>query len=179
VIIGIIHVNRKKGRPSQCRICKEDISAGEVHAVVIMRYGKGQEAVFKLRATQGKAMTKKSGLKYRRLHLKDCLAMWLVTVYHYRSEARRERKGGRPPLPIMDLEEKSIRHKLVRRRAEVLRQINAADDNTRIVKLAHRLEEIQDKLEIPVTPPHERNLHRRMILGKVDRKITVAKEEQS
>ncbi len=179
MIIGIIHINRKKGRPSQCRICKEAISTGEVHAVVIMRYGKGQEAVFKLRATQGRAMTKRSGLKYRRLHLKDCLAMWLVTVYHYRSEARRERKGGRPPLPAMDSEERLTRRRLVRRRAEVLRQIDATDDNTRIAKLAHRLEEIQDKLEIPVTPPHEGNLHRRMILSRVDKKITAAKEEQS
>ncbi|KKM21545.1 hypothetical protein LCGC14_1634350 [marine sediment metagenome] len=179
MIIGIIHVNRKKGKPAPCKRCKEVICVGQVHAVVIVRYGKGQEAVFKMRVAQGQAWTKKSGLKYRRLHLKDCLAEWLGFTYLQRSEARRERKGGRPPLPEMSPEEKLLRHRLVRRRAEIIRQIETTDDDARIRVLAVRLREIQGKMEIPVTPPNRNNLHRGMVLSIVQRKINKAMEELS
>ncbi len=176
MILGIIHVNRKKGKPAQCKRCKETINAGEVHAVVIVRYGKFQEAVFKMKAAQGQAWTKKAGLKYRRLHLKDCLTEWLKFTYLQRTEARRERKGGRPPLPEMSPEEKLLRHRLVRRRAEIIRQIEATDDNVRINLLADRLREVQGKMEIPVTPPHKKNMHRSMVLSIVQRKINKAEE---
>ena len=179
MIIGIIHVNRKKGRPAQCKRCKEIITVGQAHAVVIVRYGKGQEAVFKMRAAQGQAWTKKSGLKYRRLHLKDCLAEWLGFTYIQRSEARRERKGGRPPLPEMSPEEKLVRHRLVRRRAEIIRQIEATDDDVRIRALADRLREVQGEMTIPVTPPNKKNMHRSMVLSIVQRKINKATKELS
>ncbi|KKM68908.1 hypothetical protein LCGC14_1456180 [marine sediment metagenome] len=176
MIIGIIHVNRKKGRPGQCKRCKETIGVGKAHVVVIVRYGKAQEANFKMKAAQGQAWTKKAGLKYRRLHLKDCLSEWLSFTYLQRTEARREHKGGRPPLPDMSPEEKLTRHRLVRRRAEIIRQIDATDDNIRIVVLADRLLEIQNQMEVPVTPPLKKNMHRKMILSKVQGKINTAKE---
>ncbi len=176
MIIGIIHVNRKKGKPSICKRCKEVIDVGQAHAVVIVRYGKGQEAIFKLRAAQGQAWTRRSGLKYRRLHLKDCLAEWLGFTYLQRSEARRERKGGRPPLPAMSPDEKLIRHRLVRKRAEILRQIIETDDNARIVVLADRLLGIQGQMEVPVTPPLKTNMHRNTMLSQAQRKINLAME---
>ena len=176
MIIGIIHVNMKKGKPSPCRVCKVSISAGELHAVVIVRYGKAQEASFKLKAAQGQAWTKRAGLKYRRLHLKDCLAMWLAVVYHYRSKARRENKGGRPPLPEMSAEDKLARHRLVRKRADIIRQLDTTEDSGRIIVLADRLTELQEELKVPVTPPHKKNMNRQMVLSKVQKKINVAKE---
>lgn len=179
MILGIIHVNRKKGKPAQCKRCKEIIDTGEVHAVVIVRYGKAQEAVFKMKATQGRAWSKKAGLKYRRLHLKDCLSEWLTFSYLQRTEARRERKGGRPPLPSMSPEEKLLRHRLVRRRAEIIRQIEVTDDDVRIRVLADRLREVQGKMEIPVTPPNRKNLHRGMVLSIVQKKINRATKELS
>jgi hypothetical protein len=179
MILGIIHVNRKKGKSAQCKRCKGVINVGDVHAVVIVRYGNAQEAVFKMKAAQGKAWSKKAGLKYRRLHLKDCLAEWLTFSYIQRTEARRERKGGRPPLPPMNPEEKLLRHRLVRRRAEIIRQIEVTDDDVRIRVLAGRLREVQDKMEIPVTPPNRKNLHRSMVLSIVQRKINQATKELS
>ncbi len=179
MIIGIIHVNRKKGKPSPCKRCKETIATGEVHAVVIVRYGKAQEAMFKMKAAQGQAWTRKVGLKYRRLHLKNCLAEWLAFTYLQRTESRRERKGGRPPLPNMSPEEKLVRHRLVRRRAEIIRQIDTTDDTTRITILADRLLEIQGQMEVPVTPPLKNNMQRNMVLSKVQKKINTALEEQS
>lgn len=178
MIIGIVHINRKKGKPGKCKICEKAIDVGEVHAVVIVRYGKGQEAIFKLRAAQGKAWTRKSGLKYSRLHLKDCLAVWLIATYSKRTEARRKRKGGRPPLPEMSSEENLLRRRLVRKRAEIIRQILATsdDDIIRIIVLADRLLEIKADLKVPVTSPHEKNRHRSLILSQVQRKINRAKE---
>jgi len=176
VILGIMHVNRKKGRPGQCKRCKETIDVGEVHAVIIVRYGKAQEAMFKMKAAQGQAWTKKAGLKYRRLHLKDCLAEWLAFVYLQRTEARREHKGGRPPLPSMNPEEKLIRHRLVRKRAEIIRQIDATNNSARIAVLAGRLLQLQGQLKVPVTPPLKKNMYRNIMLSKVQGKINKAEE---
>jgi hypothetical protein len=176
VIIGIAHINRKKGQPGQCKVCKGTIGVGEVHAVIVVRYGKGQEAIFKLRAAQGKAWTKKSGLKYSRLHLKNCLSIWFIAVYSRRTEARRERKGGRPPLPAMSPEESLLRRRLIRKRADIIRQIITTDDNARVTVLADRLLRIQSELKVPLTPHHEKNRHRSMILSQAQRKINKAKE---
>ena len=178
MIIGILHINRKKGHPSRCRVCKEAIEVKKVHAVVITRYGKGQEAVFKLRAATGQAMTKKSGLRYSRLHLKDCLALWLISTYTARTDARQKRKGGRPLLPDMTSEEALTRHRLVRKRATIIREIGTSEDNARILVLADRLLGIKAKLQVPVTSPHARNLHRKMILARTEKKISEAKNGQ-
>lgn len=179
MIIGILHINRKKGHPSKCRVCTENIEIREVHAVVITRYGKGQAVVFKLRAAAGQAMTKKSGLRYSRLHLKDCLALWLISTYSARTEARRERKGGRPLLPNMTSEEALARHRLVRKRAAIIREIGASDDDARIRVLADRLLEIKAELKVPVTSPHVKNLHRKMILAQTEKRISEAKDGQA
>lgn len=176
MIIGIAHINRKTKNPGTCKVCKGPIAVGEIHAVIVTRYGKGQEAIFKLRAAQGKARTKKSGFKYSRLHLKDCLAVWFIATYSKRREARAERKGGRPPLPDMSPEERLIRRRLVRKQADVIRQIMATEDNARIRVLADRLGTVHEELKTPVTPPNKKNMHRKMILGQVQRKIHRAKE---
>ncbi|KKL47586.1 hypothetical protein LCGC14_2334050 [marine sediment metagenome] len=178
MIIGILHINRKKGHSSNCRICKKAIEVREVHAVVITRYGKGQAAVFKLRAAAGQAMTKKSGLRYSRLHLKDCLALWLISTYTARTMTRRERKGGRPPLPDMTDEDTLTRRRLVRKRAAIIREIVTSEDDARVLVLADRLLEIKAELKIPVTSPHAKNLHRTLILGKTEKRISEAKDGQ-
>ncbi len=151
--IGILDVNVKNRQPGQCWVCKQKIETGELHAVVILRYGKGQEAVFKLRVAQGQAWTKKSGLKYRRLHLADCLAKWLIVVHHYRTEKRRERNGrpkGSGQLPQMSDEDRLIRRRLVRRRAATLRLIVNEDDDQRLVLLVARLKSLGKQMEVDV-----------------------------
>lgn len=176
MLIGIAHINRKRKNPGTCQVCRERIAVGEVHTVIITRYGKGQQAVFRLRAAQGKARTKKSGLQYSRLHLDDCTSIWFLGTYDKRSEARAKRKGGRPPLPNMSPEEMLVRRRLVRKRADYIRQILATDDNARINVLAERLLVTQDTLEVPVTPPDKKNIHRAMILSKVQNKINRARK---
>ena len=151
--IGILDINIKNKQPGQCWVCKQRIETGELHAVVILRYGKGQQAVFKLRVAQGQAWTKKSGLKYRRLHLVDCLAKWLIVVHHFRTEARRERNGrpkGSGQLPQMSDEEKLVRRKLVRRRAATLRLIIKEEDDQRLIKLTDRLKSLNNQMEVDV-----------------------------
>lgn len=175
--IGILDVNIKNRKPGECWVCKQGIETGQLHAVVIMRYGKGQQAVFKLRAAQGQAMTKKSGLKYRRLHLTDCLAKWLITVHHFRTEARLERKGrpeGSGQLPQMSDEEKLVRRRLVRRRAATLRLIIAEEDDGRLVRLYKRLQSLGQLIEVDVVEDMARRDQRNIAL--INKKIRRAKE---
>ncbi len=175
--IGILDVNIKNKKPGECWICKQEIKTGELHAVVIMRYGKGQQAVFKLRAAQGQAMSKKSGLKYRRLHLADCLAKWLIAVHHYRTEARRERKGrpeGSGQLPQMSDEEKLVRRRLVRRRAATLRLIIAEEDDQRLVKLYKRLQSLGRLIEVDVIEDMARRGQKNIV--SLNKKLRRAKE---
>ncbi|KKK60158.1 hypothetical protein LCGC14_3027160 [marine sediment metagenome] len=151
--IGILDVNIKTGKPGQCWVCKESIEVRELHTVVVLRYGKFQKSAFKLAAAQGRARTKKAGLKYRRLHLKDCLATWLIAIHHYRTEARRERKGrpaGSGQLPQMTDEDKLVRYRLVRRRAATLRLLIATEDDHRIVVLYRRLKSLGSQMEVGV-----------------------------
>jgi len=151
--IGILDVNVKRGKPGQCWVCKESIALKELHTVVVLRYGKFQQQAFKLAAAQGRAKSKKAGFKYRRLHLKGCLATWLVAIHHYRSEARSQRKGrpaGSGQLPQMSDEDKLVRYRLVRRRAETLRLLIATEDDHRIVNLYQRLKYLNNQLEINV-----------------------------
>ena len=151
--IGIIDINIKNKKTGQCWACKQDIETGKLHAVVVMRYGKGQQAIFKLRAASGQAMTKKSGLKYRRLHLEGCLATWLISVHHYRTEARRDRKGrpvGSGQLPQMSDEDKLTRRRLVRRRAATLRLILDEKDDQRLVVLVGRLKSLAEQMNVEI-----------------------------
>ncbi|KKK87343.1 hypothetical protein LCGC14_2754200 [marine sediment metagenome] len=151
--IGILDVNIKTGKPGQCWVCKESIEVRELHTVVVLRYGKFQKSAFKLAAAQGRARTKKAGLKYRRLHLKDCLATWLIAIHHYRTEARRERKGrpaGSGQLPQMTDEDKLVRYRLVRRRAATLRLILQENNDQRLITLVGRLKSLSAQMEVDV-----------------------------
>ncbi len=175
--IGILDINIKNKQPGQCWVCKQRIETGELHAVVILRYGKGQQAVFKLRVAQGQAWTKKSGLKYRRLHLVDCLAKWLIVVHHFRTEARRERNGrpkGSGQLPQMSDEEKLVRRRLVRRRAATLRLIIDEEDDQRLAKLYKRLQSLGQLIEVDVVEDMSRRDQRNIIL--LNKKLRRAKE---
>jgi len=172
--IGILDVNVKNKKTGQCWVCKQRIETGELHCVVILRYGKGQQAAFKLAAAQGRARTKKAGLKYRRLHLKDCLAKWLIAIHHYRTEARRERKGrpiGSGQLPSMSTEEKLARKRLVRRRAATFRFILAEENDQRLTTLVERLVLINSQLEIGVVEDmaHRDNKNIRILNEKIRR----------
>ena len=151
--IGILDANRKTGRPGECWVCKQRIEVKELHAVVILRYGKVQQSIFKLRAAQGQAKSKKAGFKYRRLHLKDCLATWLIAIHHYRTEARSQRKGrpqGSSQLPQMSDEDRLARRRLVRRKAATLRLILKEEDDQRLVVLVGRLGSLESQMEVDV-----------------------------
>lgn len=172
--IGILDINIKNKKPGQCWTCKQGIETGKLHAVVVMRYGKGQQAVFKLRAASGQAMTKKSGLKYRRLHLEDCLAIWLISVHHYRTEARRERKGrprGSGQLPQMSDEDRLVRRRLVRRRAATLRLIIKEEDDQRLVVLVGRLKSLGEQMNVDVIEDmtHRNSTNVRLLNEKIRR----------
>lgn len=145
--IGRLDAMKKTGKAGQCWVCKKPIEIGKLHAVMMLRYGKFQEVAFKLAAAQGRARTKKTGLKYRRLHLDGCLGTWLIATYTFRSEARQAgRPKGSGQLPEMTDSEKLARRRLVRRRAEVLRQIMATEDNTKGTQLVGRLKSLNEQL---------------------------------
>ncbi|KKN08716.1 hypothetical protein LCGC14_1054150 [marine sediment metagenome] len=172
--IGILDVNVKTGKLGQCWVCKQVIEVKELHTVVIMRYGKFQQAAFKVAAAQGRARTKKAGLKYRRLHLKDCLAVWLIAIHHYRTEARRERKGrpkGSGQLPQMSTEDRLIRRKLVRRRAATLRLIMSEEDDQRLVVLVGRLKQLsaQTKVDVIEDMARRSEKNKRLLNQKIKR----------
>src|SRR3990172_5853559 len=150
MLIGIIHINAKRKRDSKCRICKEDIKVGTVHAVIILRYGNRQKSIQDYRKSQGKKVKSHTGLSYRRLHLSDCLAKWLIATNLARSLARRERKGGRPlgtgALAKLEPVDSERRHKLLRKRAAIRRQIVSSDDPFRLQQLFERLKPIDAEL---------------------------------
>ncbi|KKK69567.1 hypothetical protein LCGC14_2932730 [marine sediment metagenome] len=151
--IGILDANRKTSRPGECWGCKNRIEVKELHAVVILRYGKVQQSLFKLAAAQGRARSKKAGFKYRRLHLKDCLGTWLVAIYTYRSEARSQRKGrpqGSSQLPQMSDEDRLVRKRLVRRKAATLRLILKEEDDQRLAVLVGRMKSLDRQMDIDV-----------------------------
>lgn len=151
--IGILDVNVKRGKTGQCWVCKKPIEVKELHAVVVLRYGKVQQQAFKLAAAQGRARSKKAGFKYRRLHLKDCLGTWLVAIHHYRTEARSQRRGrpaGSGQLPQMSDEDKLVRYRLVRRRAATLRLILKEEDDQKLAVLVSRLKSLASQMDIDI-----------------------------
>ena len=149
--LGRLDTMRKTGQASECRICKKPIEVGELHAVIMLRYGKFQEAAFQALAAMGQARTKKAGLKYRRLHLNNCLAVWAIAAHTFRSE---NRKAGRPKgstqLPEMSDEERLVRRRLVRRKAQVYREILAEEDDTKGRRLIERLKDLNEQLSVDV-----------------------------
>jgi len=182
--IGILDVNIKNKNPGQCWVCKQAIETGKLHSVVVMRYGKGQQAVFKLRAASGQAMTKKSGLKYRRLHLVDCLAKWLIALHHYRTEARRGRNGrpkGSGQLPQMSDEDRLVRRRLVRRRASTLRLVIKEEDDQRLVTLVERLKSLGEQMSVDVIEDmaHRDSKNIRLLNQKIRRVKEITDGEQT
>ena len=154
MLIGLIHVNARQGKATACRVCKLPIEPGDLHAMVVTRWGKAQAAAHRLAAASGKVTTKKTGLKYRRLHIGECLCSWLVTVRVAKAEYRRERKGrpiGSGQLPPMPTDDRAARRKLVRRRAEALRQIDATEEPSRLEVLVKRFADIEKQLAVPVS----------------------------
>lgn len=163
MFIGLLHANKKVGKPAKCKQCKEPIDVGELHALVMTRFGKVQESVKNLRATQestkrdqfeeptGRRIGKREGLRYSRLHV-ACLAKWLIVYHLYKSEWRKEhRKGGRPEgtgtLHQLSDETRLLRRRLVRRRAELYRQVLATDNDTRLEQLTQMILTLAREIE--------------------------------
>jgi len=173
--IGILDVNIKRGKPGQCWVCKKPIELKELHAVVVLRYGKFQQQAFKLAAAQGRAKSKRAGFKYRRLHLKDCLAVWLIAIHHYRTEARSQRQGrpkGSGQLTQMSDEERLVRYRLVRRRAATLRLIMKEEDDARGRQLILRLRDLNKQLgenEVIEVMSHRSSTEIRLLNEKIVR----------
>ncbi len=166
MFIGLLHANKKSKKDGECRQCKKPIKAGELHALVMTRFGKVQDLIRGLRATQeskrrdkyeeptGRPIGKKEGLRYSRIHM-TCLAMWMLGYYTRKSEWRKEhRKGGRPAgtgtLSRLTTEEKLARRRLVRRRAELLRRIVKEEDKEPLLSLVQKLKYVEEQMGIPV-----------------------------
>lgn len=166
MFIGLLHANRKSKKDGECRQCRKPIRAGELHALVMTRFGKVQELIKGLRAAQeykkrdryeeptGRPIGKKEGLRYSRIHM-TCLAIWMIGYYTRKSEWRKEhRRGGRPKgtgvLAGLTTEEKLARRRLVRRRAELLRKITKEEDKEPLLKLVRKLRDVEGRMDIPV-----------------------------
>ena len=167
MFIGLLHANKKSKKEGLCRQCKEPIKPGELHALVMTRFGKVQDLIKGLRRTQeakkrdkyeeptGRSVGMKEGLRYSRIHMR-CLAMWMIGYYVRKSEWRKEhRKGGRPKgkgvLENLTEEEKLVRRRLVRKRAELLRKITKEEDKEPLLRLAGSLREVEQQMNIPAT----------------------------
>lgn len=164
MFIGLLHVNKKITETALCQHCKELIKVGELHALVMTRFGKVQEAVQKLRRaslkrdkfeepTGKRRVGKREGLRYSRLHM-ACLGKWMIVYHLHKSEWRKEhRRGGRPDgtgaLHQLSNEVKLHRRRLVRRRAELYRQILITEDPIKLEQSAKKL--IALKVEIEAT----------------------------
>ena len=166
MFIGLLHANKKSKKSAPCRQCKKPIKAGELHAIVMTRFGKVQKFIRGLRASQeskkrdkfeeptGRTVGKKEGLRYSRIHM-TCLAMWLIGYHTHKSEWRKEhRKGGRPggtgALAELAEEEKLARRRLVRRRAELIRRIATEEDEEHLLKLYTECKDVEKQIDIPV-----------------------------
>ena len=172
MLIGLIHTNIRRGRAATCRSCKQPIEPGDLHAMVVTRWGKAQVAARNLSMASGRIVTKKTGLKYRRLHLSKCLLDWLVITQTHKREYRREHQGrpqGTSQLPAMTSEERATRRRLVRRRAEVFRQILASEDELRLRTLVGRFVGLEKQLAIPVMEGMARRDSR--LIGRLNEKI--------
>ncbi len=143
MILGILHINQKRGKEAYCRQCKGPIKSGDIHAVIVLRYGKAQKRIAEVRGKTGRA-----GLLYHRVHL-QCLAAWALEAYMRKSDARRERRGGRPVNSGIQLpdEDKTIRRRLIRKRAALLRQILAANDKEEIRRLYDQAKVVREQIQ--------------------------------
>ncbi|KKK98106.1 hypothetical protein LCGC14_2646080 [marine sediment metagenome] len=144
MILGILHTSQKKGKEAYCRQCNGPIEVKDIHALIVLRYGKAQKIVAKIRKGGGN----RTGLLYHRVHL-QCLAAWALETYMRKSDARKERTGGRPTNSGLQLpdEVKLVRRRLVRKRAALLRRILATDDKEEIACLYTEAGAIRSKIQ--------------------------------
>lgn len=100
-------------KPCLCDLCEKEIPEGLVYATVAIFFG----------------TSKKGKGKYRtlKLHMTDCLALWMIKDYSDHKERVRDKRGGRPAGTGLNLapEVKLERKRLIWRRAYMLRQFLA------------------------------------------------------
>ncbi len=162
MILGMLHVNRRKGESIACRHCDEVINPGDLHALIMLKFGKRGE---------------KAWLVYRRVHL-QCLAAWSLVTFMRKSEARAERKGGRPSgtgIALPD-EERQNRKRLIRKRAALLRQLVKTDSEEECRLLYVRLKGIRSQIAETGVDLCE-NMARRSDVSVIRRKLADAQRK--
>lgn len=171
MILGILHANQKRGKEAYCRQCRGPIKSGDIHAVIILRYGNAQKRIAEVRKKSGRA-----GLLYHRVHL-QCFAAWVLETYMRKSEIRRERTGGRPAgsgIQLLD-KDKLARKRLIRKRAELLRQIVASDSKEKVTRLYAKAKIVRGQIQetgVDICLEMARRNN-----GAVNRKLSWAKEK--
>lgn len=144
MLIGILHANHKRKENAICQQCKEPICVGDLHTLVVLRYGSTQKKVAKARGQT----RPRAGLLYRRVHL-QCLAVWTLVRFMNRSEARAEHRGGRPAGSgiMLPSEDKLARKRLIRKRAALLRKLLATDDKEECRQLYAKAKAIREQIQ--------------------------------
>jgi len=109
-------------KPCLCYHCEKEIPEGLIYATVTIFFGLSK-------AGKGRYKTFK-------LHMVDCLAIWMVKDYSDHKERVKDRRGGRPPGTGLGLapELKLERKRLLWRRAYMIRQF-LAEHNTEKARL--------------------------------------------
>lgn len=105
-----------------CDLCEKEITEDLVYATVSIYFGLSK-------AGKGRYRTLK-------LHLTNCLAVWMIKDYSNHKERVKDRRGGRPPGTGLGLapELKLERKRLLWRRAYMIRQF-LAEHNTEKARL--------------------------------------------
>ncbi len=143
-----------------CDLCEKEIAEGLIYSTVAIYFGLSK-------AGKGRYKTLK-------LHMTNCLALWMIKDYADHKERVKDRRGGRPPGTGLDLEPelKLKRKKLVWRRAYTLRQFLLEDNTEKARSLIQKAVDI-DK-EIRAIAPISTIMNRRdpqkarAIKGKCD-----------
>lgn len=125
----------------------------------------------------GKADTPQHGkMFYRRAHM-DCLPKLLIIIYMAKRRYRQEhpKQKGRPrgvgALSVLHPEDRERRRKLIRRRAALIRRIQAESDPSRLETMVADLEALSREVEA-IQPLHDSLVRRSSearsnIMGKV------------
>jgi len=162
MIIGLLHLSKKSHRAGRCALCKGTIDVGDLHNIVYTVYGKAQQRIREVRQLSeagkrgqyeeptGRVIGRREGLQYVRLHV-VCLTNWQLAYGVQVSEWRRtHRKGGRPKgtgmLAELSEDEKLVRRRLVRRRADLLRRILNETERRKLASLYRILLDVDGKL---------------------------------
>lgn len=97
-------------KPCPCDSCEKEIPEGLIYATAAIYFGTSKAG--------------KERYKTLKLHMIDCLAMWMVKDYLRHKERVKDRRGGRPSGTGLDLapEIKLERKRLMWRRAYMIRQ---------------------------------------------------------